>query len=68
MFLIVRSHVFCPRPLRSHQDPQRLSPPLQEVGATAQACPLAGVSLTEWLTQHQTQMEITCLLKRDLNS
>ena len=37
VFLIVCSHVFCPRPLHSHQDPQRLPYPIQEVGATAQA-------------------------------
>ena len=36
--------------------PQRLPQPWQEVGATAQARPLAGVSLAEWLTQHQTQV------------
>ena len=35
----------------SHQDPPRLPHPLHEVGATAQARPLAGVSLAERLTQ-----------------
>ena len=37
-------------------DPQRPPHPLQEVGAMAQARPLAGVSLVEWLTQPQTQV------------
>ena len=46
----------CRRPLLCHQDPQRLTHPSQEVGATAQARPLAGVSLAEWLTQPQTQV------------
>ena len=40
MFLTVRSLGFCPRPLHSHQEPQRVPHPLQEVGATAQARPL----------------------------
>ena len=48
--------MFCPRSLHSHQDPQSLPHPLQEVGATAQARPLAGVSLAEWLTQLQTHL------------
>ena len=40
------------------QDPQRLPHPLQEVGATAQARPLAGVSLAERLTQRQTHVQL----------
>ena len=57
MSFIVRSHVFCRRPLHRHQDPQRLLPhPLQEVGATAQAHSPAGVRLAEWQIQPQTQV------------
>ena len=41
--------------LHSHQDPQRLTTiHCKKVGATAQARPLAGVSLAEWLSQPQT--------------
>ena len=53
---IVRSLVCCPHLRLVPQDPVRLPHPLQEVGATAQARPLAGVSLAEWLTQPQTQV------------
>ena len=55
---IVRSFVCSPH-LRLHpQDHLRLPPQLQEVGATAQARPLAGVSLAGWLIQPQTQQEL----------
>ena len=53
---IVRSLVCCPHLWLRPQDPLRLPPQLQDVGATAQARPLAGVSLAEWLTQPQTQV------------
>ena len=52
---IVRSLVCCPHFRLLPQDPLRLPHPLQEVGATTQARPLAGVSLAGWLTP-QTQV------------
>ena len=56
--LTVRSRVFCLHlPLHHHhpdlQHPQR---PWQGVAETAQAHPLTGVGLAEWLTQPQTQV------------
>ena len=57
MFLIVRFRVFCPRPLHSHQDPQCLPHPLQEVGATAQgARSLEWVWPNGWLSSKHTQV------------
>ena len=69
MSRVVRSLMCCPHLRLRSQDPLRLppqlqevgatvpSPPqLQEVGATAQARPLAGMSLADWLTQPQTQV------------
>ena len=51
MSRIVRSHLRA-----ASSRPSRLPPQLQEVGATAQARPLAGVSLADWLAQPQTQV------------
>ena len=48
--------MFCPHLRLHHPDLQHPQLPWKGVAETAQAHPLAGVGLAEWLTQHQTQV------------